>query len=58
MGMKKFINEPNDLTKELLEGFAIAHAVGILTTVFTAYTVTRYIVSLWVGWAKPKEVPL
>ncbi len=24
MGMKKFINDPNDLTKELLEGFAIA----------------------------------
>jgi protein-export membrane protein SecD len=41
-----------------VKGFAIAHVVGILTTVFTAYTVTRYIVSLWVGWAKPKEVPL
>jgi len=41
-----------------VRGFAITHAIGILTTVFTAYTVTRYIVSLWVGWAKPKEVPL
>ncbi|MFO1130803.1 MAG: protein translocase subunit SecD [Hyphomicrobiales bacterium] len=41
-----------------VKGFAITHAIGILTTVFTAYTVTRYIVSLWVGWAKPKEVPL
>lgn len=41
-----------------VKGFAIAHVVGILTTVFTAYTVTRYIVSLWAGWAKPKEVPL
>ena len=41
-----------------VKGFAIAHAIGILTTVFTAYTVTRFIVSLWVGWAKPKEVPL
>ena len=25
MDMKKFINDPKDLTKELLEGFAIAH---------------------------------
>jgi protein-export membrane protein SecD len=41
-----------------VKGFAITHAIGILTTVFTAYTVTRYIVSLWVSWAKPKEVPL
>ena len=41
-----------------VRGFAITHAIGILTTVFTAYTVTRFIVSLWVGWAKPKEVPL
>jgi dihydroxyacetone kinase-like protein len=26
MGMKKFINDPKDLTRELLEGFAIAHS--------------------------------
>ncbi len=26
MAMKKFINDPKDLTKELLEGFAIAHS--------------------------------
>ena len=41
-----------------VRGFAIAHAVGILTTMYTAYTVTRYIVTFWVRWAKPKEVPL
>ena len=41
-----------------VKGFAITHVIGILTTVFTAYTVTRFIVSVWVGWAKPKEVPL
>jgi len=41
-----------------VRGFAITHAIGILTTVFTAYTVTRFIVSMWVRWAKPKEVPL
>jgi preprotein translocase subunit SecD len=41
-----------------VRGFAITHAIGIMTTVFTAYTVTRFIVSLWARWAKPKEVPL
>lgn len=41
-----------------VRGFAIAHAIGILTTVFTAYTVTRLIVATWMRWAKPKEVPL
>ncbi len=41
-----------------IKGFAITHVVGIITTVFTAYTVTHWIVMLWVRWAKPKEVPL
>ena len=29
MAMKKFINDPKDLNRELLEGFAIAHRDGI-----------------------------
>ncbi len=41
-----------------VRGFAIAHAIGILTTMYTAFTVTRYIVSLWMRRTKPKEVPL
>ena len=41
-----------------VRGFAITHAIGILTTMYTAYTVTRFIVTLWARWAKPKEVPL
>jgi protein-export membrane protein SecD len=41
-----------------VRGFAITHAIGILTTMYTAYTVTRFIVAFWVRWAKPKEVPL
>lgn len=41
-----------------VRGFAIAHAIGIITTVFTAFTVTRLIVFWWVRTAKPKEVPL
>jgi protein-export membrane protein SecD len=41
-----------------VRGFAVTHAIGILTTMFTAFTVTRFIVALWVMRAKPKEVPL
>ena len=41
-----------------VRGFAITHAIGIMTTVYTAYTVTRYIVNAWVRWARPKEIPL
>lgn len=41
-----------------VRGFAVTHAIGILTTMFTAFTVTRFIVTLWARWARPKEVPL
>ena len=33
MAMKKFINDPKNLTKELLEGFAIAHGDIVTVTV-------------------------
>ena len=39
MPMKKFINDPKNLTKELLEGFAIAH--GDLITVKSDKIVCR-----------------
>ncbi len=41
-----------------VRGFAITHAIGILTTMYTAFTVTRFIVTLWARWARPKEVLL
>ena len=41
-----------------IRGFAITLALGIFTTVYTAYTVTRYIVALWIRYRRPKEVPL
>lgn len=40
-----------------VRGFAVTLAIGIVTTVFTAYTLTRLLVSLWVKWRKPKELP-
>jgi len=41
-----------------IRGFAVTLAIGIISTLFTAYLVTRLIVSFWVRWARPKVVPL
>ena len=41
-----------------VRGFAVTLAIGILSTLFTAYLVTRLIVSAWVHLARPKTVPL
>ena len=41
-----------------IRGFAVTLAIGIISTLFTAYLVTRLIVSCWVRLARPKVVPL
>ncbi len=41
-----------------VRGFAITLAIGIFTTMFTAFTVTRMIVALWVQRTRPKEINL
>ena len=41
-----------------VRGFAVTHAIGILMTMFTAFTFTQLIVALWVRRTRPKEVPL
>ncbi len=41
-----------------IRGFAVTLSIGIISTLFTAYLVTRLIVSIWVRTARPKEVPL
>ncbi len=41
-----------------VRGFAVTHAIGIFTTMFTAFTFTRLIVSWWVRSTKPKTIPL
>jgi protein-export membrane protein SecD len=41
-----------------VRGFAVTLAIGILTSVFTAFTVTRLFVSLWLQRRRPAEVPL
>jgi len=40
-----------------VRGFAVTLAIGIVTTVFTAYTFTRLMVALWVRWKRPTELP-
>jgi preprotein translocase subunit SecD len=41
-----------------VKGFAVTLAVGILTTMFTAFTVTRLMVALWVKWRRPTMIKL
>jgi preprotein translocase subunit SecD len=41
-----------------IRGFAVTLGIGILSTLFTAYLITRLIVSYWVKWYRPKVVPL
>ncbi len=41
-----------------VRGFAVTLAIGIFTTMFTAFTLTRLIVATWVLQTKPKEIPL
>jgi preprotein translocase subunit SecD len=41
-----------------VRGFAVTLGIGIITTVFTAFTVTRLIVATWVWWWRPQRVPI
>ena len=41
-----------------IRGFAITLAIGIGTTIFTAFTLTRLIVAIWVRTRRPSTVPI
>jgi preprotein translocase subunit SecD len=41
-----------------VRGFAVTLGIGILTTVFTAFELTRLIVASWVRWKRPQRVPI
>jgi preprotein translocase subunit SecD len=41
-----------------VRGFAITLGMGIITTVFTAFTLTRLIVAWWVRQWRPQRVPI
>lgn len=40
-----------------VRGFAVVFILGILTTVITAVTLTRMMISLWYHWTRPKALP-
>lgn len=41
-----------------IRGFAVTLGIGVVTTVLTAYTMTRLIIVIWLRRARPKLVPL
>ncbi|MGH1418355.1 MAG: protein translocase subunit SecD [Hyphomicrobiaceae bacterium] len=40
-----------------VRGFAVTLSLGIFATVFTAFTVTRLLVSLWIARQKTRQIP-
>lgn len=39
-----------------VQGFAVTLALGVVTTLFTAYFVTKTIIAAWYAWRRPKEI--
>ncbi|SIQ81351.1 protein translocase subunit secF /protein translocase subunit secD [Rhizobium sp. RU35A] len=40
-----------------VRGFAVTHAIGIATTIFTAYTLTNWLFAEWIKLRRPKHLP-
>ncbi|GBE43426.1 MAG TPA: protein translocase subunit SecD [Rhizobiales bacterium] len=41
-----------------IRGFAVTLSIGVITSVFTAFTLTRLMVAQWVRLRRPQEVPI
>jgi preprotein translocase subunit SecD len=41
-----------------VRGFAVTLGIGIITTVFTAFTLTRLMVAWWVRWVRPQQLAI
>src|SRR5690606_33178506 len=41
-----------------IRGFAITLSIGIVTSVFTAFTFTRLMVAQWIRYRRPATVPI
>jgi preprotein translocase subunit SecD len=41
-----------------VRGFGVTLAIGIICSMFTSVTVTRLIISTWLHWRRPKELPI
>ncbi|HEY6630239.1 MAG TPA: protein translocase subunit SecDF [Rhizobiaceae bacterium] len=40
-----------------IKGFAVTLAIGIVTTVFTAFTLTRWLIAVWLKRVRPTNIP-
>ncbi len=40
-----------------VRGFAVTLAIGLVTTVFTAFTFTRWMIAIWLRRSRPTEMP-
>jgi SecD/SecF fusion protein len=40
-----------------VRGFAVTLAIGIVTTVFTAFTFTRWMIAIWLRRMRPTQIP-
>ncbi|MEP3277004.1 MAG: protein translocase subunit SecD [Stappiaceae bacterium] len=41
-----------------IKGFSVTLAIGIVTTVFSAFTFTRFLVAQWVRMRRPSHIPI
>ena len=41
-----------------VKGFAVTLSIGIITSVFTAFVITRLFISMWILKKRPDELPL
>jgi preprotein translocase subunit SecD len=41
-----------------VRGFAVTLGTGIVTTLFTAFTFTRLIISWWIAVSRPRQLPI
>ncbi len=41
-----------------VRGFALTFGIGIITTVFTAFTLTRLMIAAWFALFRPKTIPI
>ncbi|MEO0467369.1 MAG: protein translocase subunit SecD [Pseudomonadota bacterium] len=41
-----------------VSGFAVTLAIGVITSVFTAFVVTRWFTATWLRWARPKTLSI
>jgi preprotein translocase subunit SecD len=40
-----------------IRGFAVTLSLGVFGTIFTAFTVTRLLVALWIAAQKTRKIP-